>query len=123
MKLLYDNTSKRFISCVSDSVPEAPNIDYVYTDQELTWLTDDYIYDDTTKSWTYSPSITYDQSIIDQYAFVKRLRNKKLAETDWTQMPDIPSDMREAWAAYRQALRDVPEQTDPFEIEWPAPPK
>ncbi len=34
-------------------------------------------------------------------------RNRLLAESDWTQLPDSNCD-REAWAVYRQALRDLP---------------
>lgn len=40
----------------------------------------------------------------------ERLRNKRnqlLAESDWTQVDDSPVDKR-AWAAYRQELRDAP---------------
>lgn len=41
-------------------------------------------------------------------------RNRLLAESDWTQLPDTPID-RQAWADYRQALRDFP-------VTWtPAP--
>ena len=34
-------------------------------------------------------------------------RDRLLEESDWTQLPDAPVD-REAWATYRQALRDFP---------------
>lgn len=34
-------------------------------------------------------------------------RNRLLAESDWTQLPDATVD-RNAWATYRQALRDFP---------------
>ena len=34
-------------------------------------------------------------------------RDRLLAESDWTQVADAPVD-REAWATYRQALRDFP---------------
>ena len=40
---------------------------------------------------------------------IKLWRNAKLAESDWTQLPDAPVD-KEAWANYRQALRDLPAQ-------------
>ena len=50
-------------------------------------------------------------------------RNARLAATDWTQLPDAPVADHEAWAAYRQALRDVPEQPGfPAQIEWPTAP-
>ena len=52
-------------------------------------------------------------------------RNRLLAESDWSQMPDSPlSDSdREAWATYRQALRDFPNTWEPSETaEFPDPP-
>lgn len=52
-------------------------------------------------------------------------RNKLLAASDWTQGADSPLDdkSRKAWVAYRQKLRDLPEQTkDPAAPKWPAPP-
>lgn len=51
-------------------------------------------------------------------------RNKRLAETDWTQGKDIPEGVSSVWAVYRQALRDVPAQSGfPWEITWPAQPE
>ena len=38
------------------------------------------------------------------------VRNRLLAETDWMSYSDS-SDMSDAWATYRQALRDVTSQT------------
>lgn len=49
-------------------------------------------------------------------------RDKLLAATDWTQVLDAPIDAatREAYRAYRQALRDLPEQEGfPDTITWP----
>ena len=34
-------------------------------------------------------------------------RDRLLAESDWTQVADAPVD-RQAWATYRQVLRDFP---------------
>ena len=50
---------------------------------------------------------------------VRLQRNRLLADSDWTQVPDAPVDQA-AWATYRQALRDVPEQAGfPEDINWP----
>ena len=45
----------------------------------------------------------------------KRLRNAKLAQSDWTQAADSPlSDSKKAeWKTYRQALRDLPSKITP----------
>jgi hypothetical protein len=49
-------------------------------------------------------------------------RTELLAACDWTQVADAPVD-REAWAAYRQALRDITAQEGfPLSIDWPALP-
>ncbi len=57
-------------------------------------------------------------------AVLRRERNARLAACDWTQVPDAPlsEEQRAAWAAYRQALRDLPETTDPTAPKWPVPP-
>lgn len=48
-------------------------------------------------------------------------RNARLAVSDWTQLPDAPVDAA-AWAEYRQELRDITSQDDPFNIVWPVEP-
>ena len=52
----------------------------------------------------------------------RKQRNELLAACDWTQVADAPVD-KEAWAAYRQALRDITEQDSfPLSIDWPIKP-
>jgi hypothetical protein len=36
-------------------------------------------------------------------------RDAELGRTDWTMIADVPTD-KQAWATYRQALRDLPAQ-------------
>jgi hypothetical protein len=49
-------------------------------------------------------------------------RDLLLAASDFSQLADAPVD-KEAWATYRQALRDVPEQKGfPNTITWPVRP-
>jgi Phage tail assembly chaperone protein len=51
-------------------------------------------------------------------------RNALLANSDWTQMSDVPLTNKAEWVTYRQALRDLPLQSGfPFSIEWPTQPK
>ena len=57
-----------------------------------------------------------------QWHKVREERSQRLAECDWTQLPDAPVD-QEAWASYRQQLRDITDNiTDPFNVTWPNPP-
>lgn len=52
----------------------------------------------------------------------RQTRNRLLFESDWTQTMDAPVD-RSAWAAYRQALRDITGSTGfPWEVTWPTLP-
>ena len=53
----------------------------------------------------------------------RSIRNQKLKDSDWTQLSDSPSQNKLAWATYRQALRDVPQQSGfPTMIDWPVAP-
>jgi hypothetical protein len=61
---------------------------------------------------------TYEQAMRSQ-------RDAWLADSDWTQTLDAPlsDDQREAWAVYRQALRDFPSTwTAGPTAEFPDPP-
>ena len=70
---------------------------------------------------------------------LRQERNKLIAETDWTQLPDtlvnaavdyIP--LEQAWKDYRQQLRDLPSKSNPkldsfgeldmTSVNWPTPP-
>lgn len=55
-------------------------------------------------------------------ASARSQRDTLLTQTDWTQVADAPVD-KAAWATYRQALRDVPQQIGfPTTITWPVKP-
>lgn len=54
---------------------------------------------------------------------VREARNDLLVACDWTQLPDAPVDQT-AWAAYRQALRDITSQEGfPTNVVWPTKPE
>lgn len=76
-----------------------------------------HVFDYTTKQW-FDP-----RTPETEWPLVRADRDRRLLASDWTQLPDVPLATKEAWAAYRQALRDITEQPDPFNIMWPAPPK
>jgi hypothetical protein len=51
------------------------------------------------------------------------VRKRLLAESDWTQASDAPTN-KPAWAAYRQALRDITAQSGfPHSVVWPTKPE
>jgi hypothetical protein len=58
-------------------------------------------------------------------AAVRAERDAKLAACDWTMLADVDLTTAElaAWKAYRQALRDVTDQTGfPGDVTWPVSP-
>ena len=58
----------------------------------------------------------------EQAKNIRSDRDKRLSDTDWTQVADAPVD-KAVWATYRQALRDVPTQAGfPYDITWPSKP-
>jgi hypothetical protein len=60
----------------------------------------------------------------EKAAAIRAERDSLLAATDWTQLPDVPEAIREAYAVYRQALRDIPQQSGfPDVVEWPIKPE
>jgi hypothetical protein len=60
---------------------------------------------------------------------MRSVRDNLLLKSDWTQMPDAPltEAKRAEWVAYRQALRDVPQDnqsaTSINDIIWPTKPE
>lgn len=64
---------------------------------------------------TYDLTSSLDPETVPDEWLVERMRlhrDRLLAESDWTQLPDAPVD-RAAWATYRQALRDFPSTWTP----------
>ena len=55
---------------------------------------------------------------------VRTERNSLLLETDWvvTKASETGVAVSNEWKTYRQALRDVPTQSDPNNITWPTKP-
>lgn len=53
---------------------------------------------------------------------IRNQRNRLLSDTDWMALSD--NTMTEAWAAYRQALRDITAQAGfPYSVTWPTKPE
>lgn len=52
---------------------------------------------------------------------VRTKRNKLLEETDY--MANSDYSITDEWITYRQNLRDITEQSSPFEITWPTKPE
>ena len=94
--------------------------------------TNDAIFGTPTKDWE-TFKAKYD-GIMSTFPMgeLRIVRNEKLAETDWSQSPDVPSTTKDKWLTYRQALRDLPASANPMlneqgylddsSITWPTEP-
>ena len=104
------------------------------------WLTSsggyyggDQVAGDDSQSVPCRPDSTYDWNgtawIANRETALAGLRVKRdalLADCDYTQLADAPlaPEQIAAWVTYRQALRDLPENTvDPTNPVWPSPPE
>lgn len=64
---------------------------------------------------------TKEDRIAEAWAALRAERNRRLAETDWivVRAYERGESVPEAWAAYRQALRDLPQTlTDEEVLAW-----
>ena len=69
----------------------------------------------------FNASIPTDAQITAQkWEGIRIERNMKLSLTDWRALSDLT--LSDAWRDYRQALRDVPTQSDPDNITLPTEP-
>jgi len=100
--ILGEYSSKEYciVNGVPVSIPEKPNYPCYFDTGSMQWIWEDAI------SWRE----------------LRLERNKRLIDCDWTQVPDAPVNQA-AWATYRQALRDLPDNTtDPRNPVWPEKP-
>ena len=110
MKALVQGT--RICEVADASFPVAPGLQWVD------------VPDDTTSQDTYvdgavvkyaAPALTW--------SGIRSARNALLAASDWRAMPDAFPAMSDAWALYRQALRDIPATySSPSDVVWPVEP-
>jgi hypothetical protein len=131
-QLRADNPQTSFPSQMSDAllaewgvypVTEAPQPTVTYA-QNLTEDTPRRINGVWTQTWKVSPATSEQvaERTAVQAADIRAERNVRLVACDWTQLPDAPVDSA-AWAAYRQALRDVTGQSGfPWAVTWPSEP-
>ena len=60
-----------------------------------------------------------DETLVNR---MRSVRNRLLTQSDWTQVADAPVDV-DAWAIYRQELRDFPTTWTPVQsADLPDPP-
>jgi hypothetical protein len=68
-----------------------------------------------------NPEPTVDEAKLAEE--IRAERNKKLVESDWSQVVDTPQAIKDKWAPYRQQLRDLTTQPQfPHVVVWPNTP-
>jgi hypothetical protein len=130
--LKNENTNISFPTSISDSLLETFNVYPVVVKSS------GYDSDDTKDVVEVTPTLsgsiyvqTYDITDADtdtinirteiKWAEVRSIRTTLLNDCDWTQFNDSPisgSTLTE-WQTYRQSLRDISNQSDPYDITWP----
>ena len=130
--LKNENPNISFPTIISDSLLESFNIYQV--EMKNSGYDNDDSKDVTEVTPTLSGSIymqTYTISDADTETINKRReikwsevrsgRDSLLSESDWTQFNDSPisGSTLTDWQTYRQSLRDITNQSDPYDITWP----
>lgn len=130
--LKNENPNISFPTIISDSLLESFNIYQV--EIKNSGYDNDDAKDVTEVTPTLSGSIyiqTYTISDADTETINKRReikwsevrsgRDSLLSESDWTQFNDSPisGSTLTDWQTYRQSLRDITNQSDPYDITWP----
>lgn len=131
-QLKLENKNISFPQNLTDEILE--NWGVYKVEKKLSGFEDDYTKDVLEVEPTLSGSVyvqTYEITDANEFTVNKRkevkwneirdTRNNLLKESDWTQFADSPisgSKLTE-WQTYRQSLRDITNQENPFEITWP----
>lgn len=75
------------------------------------------------RNWVVEPASGEEiqQRIDNQWVSIRSQRNNLLQKSDWvvTKAIDTETPVSDEWKQYRQALRDITLQDDPFNITWP----
>ena len=97
------------------------NLSYTTPTQKLS-IVDAYVQDGKAYNVRVENTTAEEQTALtDQKWIAIRLeRNRRLQITDWRASSDLT--LSDDWKTYRQALRDVPTQSDPYNIAWPTEP-
>ena len=105
----------------NNTVELVETLSYTTPTQKLSTV-DAYV--DSGKAYTVKvESTTSDEQTTltnNKWGEVRIERERKLKDTDWRASSDLT--MPDAWKTYRQALRDITTQADPYNITWPTKP-
>ena len=132
--VVYEKATGKILSSGTTCFPEKlETAEQAVLVNAVAHITDDYVDRGEVKSKGPRPSEAHDFDYLEkrwvdrrttesQWALVRRERDRLLSETDWTQLPDVPQTTKEVYLEYRQSLRNITDQVDPFNIFWPGKP-
>lgn len=122
MAIYYSLSTKGFYDTETVDYPSLPNdVIEITEEQHISFINGINLH---SKQLVLENDILVLQDFIRVYTWadIRSTRNNLLNTCDYTQMPDFPGD-KEAWAAYRQALRDIPQTfVNPADVIWPTAP-
>jgi len=129
-KELFPNTafpptgiSSSFLT--DNNAKEVVDVSYDVSTQKLNAVTP-FIDGDYVKEFEAVSLTTDEKAAVDntEWKGIRAIRDNKLRLSDWTQLPDSPlnNSKKTEWQTYRQALRDITNQSDPFNITWATEP-
>jgi hypothetical protein len=133
-ELKTDNKNVSFPTAISSEVLETYGVFYVQSVNHDNDYTKNYTEglpelsgSNYVQTWTITDASQeeIDIRIDEKWLEVREIRNSLLQQSDWTQFQDSPvtgSKLTE-WQTYRQQLRDITSQTNPFNLSWPTRPE
>ena len=124
---LFPNTSFGIAGANSDFliannvVELVENLSFTTPTQKLTKV-DAYVQDGKAYNVRVENTTAEEQIALtdEKWIAIRLERDRRLQITDWRASSDLT--LSDDWKAYRQALRDVPAQSDPYNIAWPTEP-
>lgn len=131
-KLKQANNETAVNKSIIDSLEKDRYYKYKYLDNKLIntgqsiFPPNEYsVWDTSTDSWKDPRPQT--EIIEEKWTEVKNKRNDLLIQSDWTDTLSAKARLGDTkyniWQEYRQALRDITNQNDPFKIVWPTIPE
>jgi hypothetical protein len=131
--LKSDNPNISFPNILTDSVLNDFNVYSVVQVENGGDYTKNYVEGTPTQSgslylqnWTESDASGEDIETRknEKWEEVRDIRDSLLSQSDWTQFQDSPitgSSLTD-WQTYRQGLRDITTQDNPYSLTWPTKP-
>jgi hypothetical protein len=133
-ELKMDNKNVSFPTSITNDILEEYGVFYVQPTNYIDDYTKTYIEGTPELSgsiyvqvWniTDSSEEEINTRIDEKWGEVRETRNLLLQQSDWTQFQDSPiigSKLTE-WQTYRQHLREITSQSNPFNLSWPVRPE